>query len=206
MSRRCAWSFERGKHHVKRCAGPFPCWVNRGFARLVWCLNRLRRSGGVGYYYHYASHGYGRRKEPIPAVTVATVIRQARSRRQRRLEPSGSYRPLGLAECVTQVCLSAHPRCVVSPEHASPANTQIRRDIQLNRLYLKWKIDQRMHRHSREGYDSQRLHHASSRHPVLRGIPVITKNSDGYSAEKEQRPEAASQPSPFQHSLQIILV
>src|SRR5207245_9896061 len=22
-------------------------------------LNRLRRSGGVGYYYHYSSHGYG---------------------------------------------------------------------------------------------------------------------------------------------------
>jgi hypothetical protein len=22
-------------------------------------LNRLRRSGGVGYYYYYASHGYG---------------------------------------------------------------------------------------------------------------------------------------------------
>src|SRR4029450_9084953 len=63
-----------------------------------------------------------------------------------------------------------------------------------------------MHRHSREGYDGQRLHHASSRHPVSRGIPVVTKNSDGYTAEKEQRPEAASQPSPFQHSLQVILV
>ena len=36
MSRRCVWSFGPEKHRVRRSAGPFPCWVNQGFARPVW--------------------------------------------------------------------------------------------------------------------------------------------------------------------------
>src|SRR5262249_24204120 len=52
----------------------------------------------------------------------------------------------------------------------------------------------------------QRLQHASPRHPFALGISVVTTNSDCDSAEEEQGPESASQPSPFQHRLHVVLV
>ena len=61
MSKLCVLFFGRQKHRVQQSAARLPCWQSQEFIRpagLV--LNRLRRSRGVGYYYYYASHGYGK--------------------------------------------------------------------------------------------------------------------------------------------------
>ena len=47
-------------------------------------LNRLRRSRGVGYYYYYASHGYGKEEGAYSRKLRSQI--QLRSRRKRSLE------------------------------------------------------------------------------------------------------------------------
>ena len=43
----------------QRSAARLPCSQSQEFVQPGLVLNRLRRSRGVGYYYYYASHGYG---------------------------------------------------------------------------------------------------------------------------------------------------
>src|SRR5919106_1042006 len=92
------------------------------------------------------------------------------------------------------------------PGTASPAKAKIRRHIQLDGSDLEGKIDYRMQRHSDKCEDDERLKQASSWRPVSCRVLVVTANPDRYSAEKQEPPQNAAEPSPFQGGLQIILV
>src|SRR6266513_2449367 len=92
------------------------------------------------------------------------------------------------------------------PKTASPAKAKICRHIQLDGSDLKREIDQRMQRHSHKRNKDERLEQASPWCPVSRRVLLITANPDRYSSEKQQRPQSAAEPSPFQSGLQIIFV